>query len=248
MDAHVVDVNRPGLDLLSQLQASPEVLGIHGSRKAIVSIIRKFNRCLIRSDSVKRHRRPKGLGVEDVHVLRHALNDHRPHGGFHIGVVRSISVHYLRAFAECVLQKILVLADGSLADQRQARVLAKHLVHRGLESLLESVRDFLVHDDALRRHADLACVQKSTERAAQCGFLEVGVFADDRRRFAAELHQGGLQELGGLACDDGAGGSAAGEVDLANRRGGDECRCHFRGVLGPVDDGVEDSFGQAGFM
>ena len=59
-----------------------------------------------------------------------------------------------------------------------------HLVDVALGEVLE---DVLVHEHAVRRHADLPLVREAAEDRGVDGVLEVGVVEDDEGAVAAQL-------------------------------------------------------------
>ena len=82
----------------------------------------------------------------------------------------------------------------------RARALAANFVTK-------SSAIFLVHHDALGRHADLPLIDEGAECGCVDRLIEVGVVEHQQRRFAAELEQNGLEMpsggLGNNAADPG---------------------------------------------
>lgn len=105
-----------------------------------------------------------------------------------------------------------------------------------------------MNQDALGRHADLAAVEEGAEGALEGGVVEVGVLPDDGGGLAAELEEDGLEVLARQTADDAADAGGAGEVDLLDGRLGDEVGRDAGGVLGGVDEHVEDAGGEAGLV
>ena len=94
----------------------------------------------------------------------------------------------------------------------------------------EAVVDFLRHEEARRRDADLAGIAELGRRAHRHRARQIGVLADNHRRMAAQfggeaLHIGRSQRAQLLAHR-----SRAGEADLAGDRRGDQVLGHRPGI------------------
>jgi hypothetical protein len=74
-----------------------------------------------------------------------------------------------------------------------ARFAVRQRARLGGELLHECVRDLLVHDQPLGRHADLAHVGEAAERRSLHGLVEIGVVEDHHRGLAAEFEQHRLE-------------------------------------------------------
>lgn len=103
------------------------------------------------------------------------------------------------------------------------------------------------HDDLLSGHADLSRMHERAVDAFPSREAQVRPWEDDRRRFAAEFHQAGLQHAAGLLGDDATHRGGACEVDLFDGWVRDEGRGHGRAVAGFHVDGVEHARREAGF-
>ncbi|KAL1835886.1 hypothetical protein VTK73DRAFT_5276 [Phialemonium thermophilum] len=160
-----------------------------------------------------------------------------------------LAVQHLGSLADGVVEEPLVLLGRRGVDQHQAAVLrGEDVVDRLLELLLERGAHALVHQDALRRHADLPGVEEGPERALHRRVVQVRVLPDDGRRLAAELQERRLQVLARQAADDAPHRRAAGEVDLLHERVGDESLGDGRRAGGLVDDQVQHAGGEAGLL
>src|SRR5690242_9969004 len=86
------------------------------------------------------------------------------------------------------------------------------------DALDEARRDPLMHVDTLGGGADLARIEQRGPGDAGNGYLQVGVFGDDERVFAAELQVELLDLVGGNPGDMASGFEAAGEGDDTHAR------------------------------
>ncbi|MGF6936172.1 hypothetical protein OKW41_005334 [Paraburkholderia sp. UCT70] len=82
----------------------------------------------------------------------------------------------------------------------------------------EFFADAVVHQEAGRRDADLACVAELRAAGRLDGERDVGVFSDDDRRVAAELHRRALHVRAGQRRELLADRRRARERDLADHR------------------------------
>src|SRR4051794_28299410 len=96
--------------------------------------------------------------------------------------------------------------------------IARRQLHGASRELLhEFVSDFVVDDDALGRHADLALMHKRTKHSGIYRRIDVGVVEHDERRLAAELEQCRLQMSACKLADAAADRSRTSEVDAPHR-------------------------------
>ena len=114
------------------------------------------------------------------------------------------------------------------------------------EPVDEVVGDAALHQDAPRRHADLARVQVGAEGGRIDGVLDVGVVEHDQRVLAPELEHHPLQVPAGGLGDLAAGTGRAGEVDPPHGRVRDQLVADCRSALARCRDDVQDAGRQTG--
>lgn len=103
-----------------------------------------------------------------------------------------------------------------------------------------------MHDDALRRHADLALMHEGTEDRGIHGSIDIRVVKHNERRLAAKFQQCGLQMLAAKLRDNLADLGGAGEVDATNCWMRDQRFDDPRRIFGCVGDDVDNPGRKAG--
>ncbi len=133
----------------------------------------------------------------------------------------------MSTFAPCETAPSTCFKRSTRADsdgqRTQRRLLVQRIARlerrkRRLELLQEFVGEFLDDDESLRGAAGLpGIVHPSPDRPFD-GVFEIGVFEDDERVAAAELHRGWLEVLAGACRDASAGRDAAGQRHALDAR------------------------------
>ena len=125
---------------------------------------------------------------------------------------------------------------------------AKDLIDGAFERCGEGFGDGCVHEDTLCGHAHLAAVLEGAPRAPVRRFLQIGVLQDDGGRFAAEFHEDGFEVSACCGGDEGSYRRATCVVYFLDGRVGDDGVGDFGRVLRAVEEDIEGSGGQTGFL
>ncbi|KAI6774751.1 hypothetical protein HG530_001509 [Fusarium avenaceum] len=236
---HGVDVDGPALVLPGDPQRGPEILGEDGPREPVVGVVGDAESLLLRLKRHDRHRRPKRLGVIDIHILGHVGYDDRSHlGGL---VLDSLGVAYegRGALGDRVGDQRLVLLHSSRVDQHEWRVgRPKELLRRFLEGDIEFFSYRLVHDDALCRHAHLPTLESGG------GLFQVRILEDYGASLAPQLQQKRLDVFPREAGDDATHNRAPRKVNLLDGPVANERFCDGSRIGRPMIDNVEAAIGQ----
>ena len=128
----------------------------------------------------------------------------------------------------------------------QARVAGDERSRLARQRIDERVRDALVDDDALRRHANLALVHEGAEGGGLHGLAEIGVVEHDERRLAAEFEEDRLQMTRRRLRDGATDPRRPREIDAPDGRMGDQGIDDPRSVGRRIADDVDDTLAETG--
>ena len=135
------------------------------------------------------------------------------------------------------------LLSGPHGDLVLARIAEHDGARRRRQTLGERIVDLAMHENALRRRADLAGIDEAARCCRGRGAVEIGVVEDHDRSVAAELHQ--LRLAGGAQADLLAGRGTSGEADGVGTRIGDDLVADDRARTG---DEIENAWRKVGLV
>lgn len=246
-----VDPDGTRLQGVADTDGSVQILGVKGSRKTVVSVVRRLDDVLLCLELGDGAHGAEDLLLHDLHLGRHARED----GGLDEVALVTVALAARLDDGALLLASLDVLHDAvvlQLADLGPLEgVLGEwvaDLVLLGalLEGFDELVIDALLHVDTRAGAAALPVVVVDAEVDPVDGVLDVGIVEDDVGRLAAQLERDLLQ-VGRRRClhDLSADTRGAGEGDLVDVHvGGDG------GTGGPSEarDDVDDAWGEAGLL
>jgi hypothetical protein len=220
VDGLVVDVDHAGLELLGHGHGPPHRLGNHRRRQAAGVVVGQGNRFFVAAVGDDVGHRAKGFFLEHAH----AGLDAAEHRGLVEQAVKAAAGFQLGAAAHAVLHQGMYAVTLLGIDQRaQGHLAAGAIAHgqmRGLgnQALGEFRRHAFMHQDAVRRHADLALMEVRTPGRVAGRHVQVGVVQDQQRVGAAQLQRHLLQMAAGQLADAAPHGHRAGEGDHGHAR------------------------------